>query len=96
MKFEVVESKQANKELLPQVLNRIFAICKTDKNFPLKEQLKEVDAEILSLKKKILKQNELFQQSKQLAHNLDERLSMLESRNAGLKERLLESLGSEL
>jgi hypothetical protein len=96
MEFEVLHEKKVEKEMIPQVISRIFSICKTDKNFPLRNQIGNVDAEILSMKRKLIKQSKLFKQSKELAHELNERLNLLEDRNAGLKERLLENLGSEL
>jgi septal ring factor EnvC (AmiA/AmiB activator) len=96
MKFEEVEVKKDNKEMLPQIVNRIFSICKTDKNFPLKEQIERVEKKMTFLKHKIKKQNDLFKQSQQLTYQLDERLNILEDQNANLKEKLLESLGSEL
>jgi len=96
MKFSKANPKQVNKEMLPQVINRIFSICKTDKNFPLREQIGNIDTQIHSVKEKIKKQNDLFKQSRQLTYSLNERLTMLEQRNADLKERLIESLGSEL
>jgi len=96
MKFEVVKDKKVNKEMLPQVITRIFSICKTDKNFPLKEQIGSIDVDISAIKRKLIKQSNLFKQSQELTHELNDRLNILEDRNAGLKERLLESLGSEL
>jgi hypothetical protein len=96
MKFSKVNPKQANKEMLPQVINRIFSICKTDKNFPLREEMGSLDSKIAILKEKIRRQNDLFKQSQQLTYDLNERLNILEDRNANLKERLIESLGSEL
>ena len=96
MKFSKVNRKQVNKEMLPQVINRIFSICKTDKNFPLREQMGGIDRQILIFKEKIRRQNTLFKQSQKLTYNLNERMNILEDRNANLKERLIESLGSEL
>jgi hypothetical protein len=96
MKFEVVEHKKVEKEMLPQVISRIFSICKTDKNFPLREEINHIDVDIMAMKRKLIKQSRLFKQSQELAHELNDRLNLLEDRNAGLKERLLESLGSEL
>jgi peptidoglycan hydrolase CwlO-like protein len=95
MKF-VGSQRKVNKEMLPQVVNRIFSICKTDKNFPLREQISGLDNQILIIKSKIAKQNKLFKQSQKLTHELNERLTILEDRNLNAKERLLESLGSEL
>jgi len=96
MKFEEVNQKKVDKEMLPQVISRIFSICKSDTNFPLREQISEIDRNILAIKRKIKRQTDLFKQSQNLGHELNERLSILEDRNAGLKEKLLESLGSEL
>jgi hypothetical protein len=96
MKFEEIEPKKVEKELLPKIINRIFAVCKADQHFPLKEQISEVDNQILILKSKLIKQTKLFDQSKTLTKELDERIRILEDRNSGLKEQLLESLGSEL
>jgi len=96
MKFEEVEPKKATKELLPKIINRIFSVCKTDQHFPLKEQIGHIDNQILILKSRLIKQNNLFEQSRILTQELDERIRILEERNSGLKEQLLESLGSEL
>lgn len=96
MKFREPKFNKVNKEMLPQVVGRIFSICKTDKNFPLKEQMTGVDKEVSFLKEKIKKQNDLFKQSQQLTHELNERITVLENRNQELKEKLLDTLGSEL
>jgi len=96
MEFEEVEQKKVHKEMLPQIVNRIFSVCKADTNFPLREQIAGVDRKILTIKQKIRRQNDLFKQSQELTYSLHERLSILEDRNANLKERLIESLGSQL
>ena len=96
MKFEETEPKKVTKELLPKIINRIFAVCKTDEHFPLREQIGHIDNSILILKSKLIKQDKLFKQSKNLTKELDERIRILDDRNNGLKEQLLESLGSEL
>jgi len=96
MKFQKGNQKKVSKEMLPQIVNRIFSVCKADSNFPLRDQIGNIDSRILFIKHKIKKQNDLFKQSQQLTHDLHERLNILEDRNGNLKERLLESLGSEL
>lgn len=96
MKFSKGTVPQENKELLPQIVNRIFSICKADKSFPLREKIADVDKEIDVLKEKIRKQNSLFKQSKKITFDLNERIQILENKNDNLKARLLESLGSEL
>lgn len=96
MKFEETEPRKTTKELLPKIISRIFAVCKTDQHFPLKEQINQVDNSILLLKSKLIKQTKLYEQSRTLTKELDERTRIIEDRNSTLKEQLLESLGSEL
>jgi len=48
--MEVInESKEIElKEQLPQILMRIFYVCKSDPNFPLKDKIKQVERGKLS------------------------------------------------
>ena len=85
-----------NKEILPQVLMRIFSVCKNDSNFPLKEQLNSIEEEIYSLEKKRKKQKEVMDQIVDLRINLNLRLQKLKNDNLELKTKLLEDLGSEI
>ena len=96
MKIVYPEKKPISKELLPQIVERIFAICKTDGNFPLKSKMTNVDDEISSIKRKIMKQEKLLNDSKNLTSNVLSRLSNLRNSNQELRDRLLESLGTEL
>ena len=84
-----------NKEVLPQVIQRIFSICKTDSNFPLKNKSRTLDGEVSSLKEKALKQMQVARRAKTARQNLMERISDLEERNEELKTELLDFLGSE-
>ena len=96
MKIEYPEKKKITKEMLPQIVERIFAICKTDSNFPLKSKMTSVDDNILKIKENINKQEKLILQSKTLNKNLITRLTNLRNSNQELQDKLLESLGSEL
>ena len=82
--------------MLPQIVERIFAICKNDSNFPLKNKMSNVDDTLSEIQTQINKQDKLINQSKSLSTNIVARLSNLKSSNQDLKERLLEELGSEL
>lgn len=84
-----------NKEVLPQVIQRIFSICKTDPNFPLKNKIKTIDGKVLSLKKKMIKQMEIAKRAKKTREDLYERITDLEDRNEEVKNQLLDFLGSE-
>ena len=96
MKIEYPEKRPINKELLPQIVERIFAICKTDSNFPLKSQMTNVDEQINLINKQIRKQEKLLTDSKTLNSNILARLTNLRNSNQELRDKLLESLGSEL
>jgi len=94
--IEYPEKKTNTKELLPQVVERIFAICKTDSNFPLKNKMTDVDDNLNSIQKQINKQDRLIEQSKGLTSNIVNRLTNLRKSNQELRDRLLDALGSEL
>lgn len=96
MNIEYPEKKTNTKELLPQIVERIFAVCKTDSNFALKSKMTNVDDTLESFQRKIRKQDSLVEQSKGLTSNIVNRLSNLRKSNEELRDKLLESLGSEL
>jgi len=96
--MEVIsESLQYEKaDLLPQILMRIFSVCKADPNFPLKGQIASIEGESIQLQKKINHQNELLGQTMNLRDDLSNRLQSLRQSNFELKSRLLEELGSDI
>ena len=96
MKIEYPEKRPITKELLPQIVERIFAVCKTDSNFPLKSQMSNIDDQLDVIKKQIRKQDKLLNDSKTLNSNILSRLTNLRNSNQELRDKLLESLGSEL
>lgn len=88
--------KIENKEMLPQILMRIFSVCKADPSFPLKEQINSVEGEVDALNVKIAKNEKLLTQTNSLRDDLSNRLQNIRQRNFELKSRLLEELGSEI
>lgn len=96
MKIEKLEKKQISKEMLPQALERIFAICKTDPEFPLKDKLESVEYTIDSLKKKIKKKDILYKKGKKIQKDLGMKFELINNSNLELREQILETLGSEL
>jgi len=85
-----------NKELLPQILNRIYAICKKDSSFHLKDELQSSEIKSETLQKKINKKTTLLEQSQIILEDLQKRNNKLKNNNDELRATLLESLGSEL
>lgn len=90
------ESKIENNELFPQILMRIFSVCKNDKNFPLKEKISQVESEIVLLEKQIEKQNKILDETVGLRDNLSLKLKEIRQENFEIKSRLLEELGSDI
>ena len=84
-----------NKELLPQVIQRIFSVCKTDSNFPVKHESKALNGKVLELKEKTLKQMEVARKARNSREELMRRIADLEERNEEVKTELLDFLGSE-
>jgi hypothetical protein len=82
-------------ELFPQILMRIFSVCKNDENFPLKEKINDVEEEIISLRKQIQKQGKLLEETRELRDNLSLKLQDIRQENFEIKRRLLEELGSD-
>lgn len=94
--MEVIsESLEINtREQLPQILMRIFSICKADSSFPLKEKFNDVEVDVDSLEQQITRKKQLLAQTIALRDDLSKRLQRLRQENFELKSRLLEELGS--
>lgn len=86
--------KIENRELFPQILMRIFSICKADKNFPLKEKINSVEKEIIMLEAQINKKNNVLKETNKLRDTLSSKLQEVRQSNFELKSKLLEELGS--
>jgi len=96
LKIEILDKENNHRELLPQIVDRIFAVCRVDPNFKLKDEMEIVENRMESLRQKIAKQVELLQQSNELSKDLMQRLELLENQNENKQMELLESLGSDI
>lgn len=96
MKIERVEQRADSKELLPQIIDRIFLTCKNDPNFRLKDEMEIIENKIQALLKKIEKQDHLLDESNKIHADLKHRLEILENSNNTKQLQLLEELGSEI
>lgn len=94
MKIEELEQKNISKEMLPEILDRIFMICKTDPNFPLKNKVEALEDTISRMDKKIAKQEKLLEQAETIKKDLVKKISYLDDKNFQLKSELLDILGS--
>ncbi|OQX93182.1 MAG: hypothetical protein B6I17_03855 [Tenericutes bacterium 4572_104] len=96
MKVVNETKKIVKKENLPQILERIFAVCKEDPNFYLKERIEETDNIINKLNIRIEKFDNLLKEAQSIKLNLKKRIENLDQKNEETKENILEELGSEI
>ena len=96
MKIEIFNDSEDHKELLPQIVDRIFSVCRSDPNFKLKDEMEIVENRMLSLKQKIHKQTTLLDQSDNLRSDLLQRIEVLDNQNERKQIELIELLGSEV
>ncbi len=97
MQIEICSKKRKkSKESFPQILERIFAICKNDSNFELKDELLDIEKNIKEIHKKIDRQNYLLSKSELLKKDISNRISIMDSQNETKQIELLDSIGSEL
>lgn len=84
------------KESLPQIIKKIFIVCKQDPNLQKTKELKEIECKIEELSKKEMRHDELIEKSKQMKEDLERKISILEDENENLRIKLLEELGCEV
>ncbi len=84
------------KDLIPDVIDRIFSIYKEDPNFFIDSNVYNIDEKIGILKNQLSKQNNLLEQAKKMEKDLLSKIKLLEDDSYGIKVRVLESLGSEI
>jgi len=96
VKIETTKRKENPQELLPQIVERIFAICKNDENFKLRDELKHTESDISELDQKIERQNELLEQSGKLKKDLLDRVEIISDENERQQMKLIESSGGEI
>ena len=60
--MEIISESKALElnEQLPQIIQRIFSVCKADPSFPLKDQMNKIEGEISVIRAKLIKQEALL------------------------------------
>lgn len=96
MNVEIIGQKNVSEKTIPEVIDRIFSICKVDPNFPLKNKVESIEFTIESMRRKIVKQGELFKKAKGMEQDITKRIAILDDDNFVKKANILESLGSEI
>lgn len=96
MKIEKINQPVRSQELLPQIADRIFSVCKSDPSFHLKDELEIIENKVLTFQRKIQRQDSLLKQSEEIERDILQRITILDDHNEQKQTELLESIGSEL
>jgi hypothetical protein len=83
-------------DLIPNVIDHIFTICKEDKNIAINEGVARIDKKIIIAEQQILKQKKLMNQSNAIKKELLEKIKNIDDESFKIKYKVLETLGSEL
>jgi len=94
--FSGLEHIQKKKELISSIVDAVFSISKLDKRLQINEKVKIEETEILKIKEKIKKQNEVLEKISFLKNSLSKKASYLSSENSNLRSKLLSKLGVEV
>lgn len=92
----LTEQKENYQESLPQIVERMLAVCKNDPQFKLKDKILEIDNLIDELEMRVEKKDSVLLQSEEAKNAISQRISTIDESNYELRMRLLESLGSDL
>lgn len=95
MKIERQKQKVNIKEVLPQIIDRIFLVCKNDSSFKLKNEIDVIERKEELFVLKLSKQDDLLKKSTLLKKDAFHRIETLMKANDEKKESLLESLNSD-
>ena len=99
MKIEKVDKTKIikkKKEFLPEMIDKIFAICKNDPNFQMKSNLDKIENILEKINVKVNKQNKLLEKGENIEKDISKKISILDNNIFDMKSKLLESLGSEI
>jgi len=91
-----LEQKVRNKDLISNVMERLFVICKENANQELKGKIDSTSGRIEELSKKKRKLQQLLESATEAKKDLAEKVEDLENLNFSKRSQLLEELGSEL
>jgi len=98
--MNIIECKEIQRikkhDLIPTVIDHIFAICKNDSNFKLKDDTTLVESKLKLVNSKLSKQESLEEQSLKIKKELLEKIRYIDDESFKLKFKILETLGSEL
>jgi len=95
MKIISIDEKKLSNEMLPQIMDKMFAICKHDKTFKSKDKLVEVEDVSKKLNEKINKQKKLNERGDSMISDVKNRIQSIDELNEKLRTDLLCLIGGE-
>ena len=96
MKIIPTEERKLKNEMLPQIMDKIFAICKNDKSFKSKDKMQAVEEVSVKLNDKIDKQKKLLVRGSNMIKDVKDRIETLDQTNEKLRTDLLSLIGGSL
>jgi gas vesicle protein len=96
MKIIPTEERKLKNEMLPQIMDKIFAICKHDPSFKSKDKLQAVEDVSAKLNEKIDRQKKLLQRGDIMIKDVKSRIETLDESNEKLRTDLLSLIGGSL
>ena len=91
----IIEREKISQEEFPQIIERIFDVCKNDPTFDMKDTFQEKEQYVSELIKKLEKKESLYDQVSRIRKDLQKRVTDLDEKNFEMTESLLRELGSE-
>ena len=93
MQIHQLENAKECTELLPQIAERIFTICRLDPMFCKNNELDKLEGELEEIQTKIAKQKQLLERSYEAEKELTLRLQNITDDNESKQIELLETIG---
>lgn len=93
MQIEQLENANERMELLPQIAERIFAICRSDPMFCKNSELDKLEGELEEIQTKITKQKQLLERSYEAEKELTSHLQNITDNNESKQMELFEKIG---
>lgn len=87
---------EKKEEILPNLLDQIFLICKQDDNNSFYNDIEKFEQKIEKLDKKLQEKNQLLEQSKDIENKLYNELQELDDKIFEKRTKILSLLGSDL
>jgi len=91
----IIERERISQEEFPQIIERIFDVCKNDPTFDMKDTFQKKEEYVSKLIEKLEKKESLYEQVSRIRKDLQKRVTDLDEKNFELTENLLGELGSE-